>query len=348
MAEVGCLKDGHFNNLQVEGIFHNTSLDGTSTPALRQVGAPLSGTVLGLGSHAGTAAPGALCLDTLNNVEYRNEGTTASPYWSPEHLRTSIGLRGVSAQLNGGEGGSTTERGIGVTTASTIVGHHVRVYGQGIAETDSGVAAAGGLGFTTSNLTTTNEDVHTIALSMGESGHTLTPATHGPLVIDIDYTNDDLANRSIFLGFQDLSIDALIEPCIGAGTTITFNNVSVTCDNIAGMFLDTALTVTNKYFVVHTKDDGAATFATNGAPNASAAAGVGQVAAAATFQRLRMQVAANGTITAFINKSVVGFQILALDPTEPLVPVFCLGAGNASIAQVDVKHFEIFASKALS
>ena len=346
MAEVGCLKDGHFNNFQVEGVFHNTSLDGTSIPALRQIGAPLSGSIEG--SHAGNAAPDAICLDSLNNVIYRNEGTKASPYWSPEHLRTSIGLRGVSAQLNGGEGGSATERGIAVDTASTIVAHNVRVFGQGIAEADSGIASSGTSGASTSNLTTTNEDVHTIALSMGESGHTLTPATHGPIVIDIDYTNDALDNRSIFLGFQDLSIDALIEPCIGATATITFNNVSVTCDNIAGMFLDTALTVDNKYFVVHTKDNGAANFATNGAPNASAAAGVGQVAAAATFQRLRMQVAANGTITAFIDKAVVGTQIAALDPTEPLVPVFCLGAGNASIAQVNVKHFEIFASKALS
>ena len=347
MAEVGCLKDGHFNNFQAEGVMHNTSLDGTSTPALRQVGAPLSGTVLGLGSHAGTAAPGALCLDTLNNVEYRNEGTTASPYWSPEHLRTSIGLRGVSAQLNGGEGGSTTERGIGVTTASTIVGHHVRVYGQGIAETDSGVAAAGGLGFTTSNLTTTNEDVHTIALSIGESGHTLTPATHGPIVIDIDYTNDALDNRSIFLGFQDLSIDALIEPCIGGTATITFDNTSVTCDNIAGMFLDTALTRTTNYFLPHTKDNGAATFATS-ASVGGATNGVGVVADAGTFQRLRMQVDEFGSITAFINKAQVGRVLAALDPVKPIVPLFCLGAGDNNIAQANVKHFEIFASKALA
>jgi len=346
MTEVGCLKDGHFNNLQVEGVMHNTSLDGTSTPALRQVGAPLSG-VFGSGSHAGIAAPGAICLDKLNNVLYRNEGTKASPYWSPEHLRTSIGLRGVAAQLNGGEGGGTTERGIGVTTASTIVGHHVRVYGEGIAETDSGIASAGASGASTSNLTTTNEDVHTIALSMGESGHTLTPATHGPIVIDIDYTNNALDNRSIFLGFQDLSIDALIEPCIGATATITFNNVSSTCDNIAGMFLDTALTRTTNYFLVHTKADAAATFATS-ASFGGATNGVGVVADAATFQRLRMQVSAAGNITAFINKVEVGTVVGAMKVDEPIVPLFCLGAGDANVAQANVKHFEIFASKALS
>ena len=347
MAEVGCLKDGHFNNLQVEGILHNTSLDGTSTPALRQVGAPLSGSTEG--SHAGIAAPGAICLDTVNRVEYRNEGTKASPYWSPEHLRTSNGLGGVSAQLNGGEGGGVGAGGrdITITTASTIVGHHVRAFGEGIAVNDSGIVSEGGVGFATSNLTTTNEDVHTIALSIGESGHTLTPATHGPIVIDIDYTNDALDNRSIFLGFQDLSIDALIEPCIGGTATITFDNTSVTCDNIAGMFLDTALTRTTNYFLPHTKDNGAATFATS-ASVGGATNGVGVVADAGTFQRLRMQVDEFGSITAFINKAQVGRVLAALDPVKPIVPLFCLGAGDNNIAQANVKHFEIFASKALA
>jgi hypothetical protein len=262
-------------------------------------------------------------------------------------LRSDSGFQGVSAQLNGGEGGSETERGISVTTASTIVGHHVRVYGQGIAEVDSGIVAAGGAGFHTSDLKTTNEDIHTIALSLGVNGHTLLPSTNGPLVIDIDYTNDALDHRSIFLGFQDLSIDALVEPCIGATTTITFDNTSVTCDNICGMFLDTALTVTNKYFLVHTKDDTADTFATS-ASEGGATLGVGEVATAATYQRLRMQVSAAGNITAFIDKAEVGHVAAAMDPAEPLVPVFCLGAGDANIAVAKVKHFEIFASKTLS
>jgi plastocyanin len=341
MAEVGCLRDGNFQNLQVEGTLFNTNSTGiAANSALILNGAPLSGTTSG--SFIGVADPNAQCYDKINNVTYINEGTKASPYWSPTNIR-DIGLRGVSAQLIGGEGGKS----IADTTASAIIGYNTRVYGQGIAETDSGVVSSGGEGFSQTELRTTNEDVHTVALSMGGSGTTLQPDTHGPIVIDIDYTNDAITHRSIFLGFQNLSIDALIEPCIGATTTITFNNVSATCDDIAGLFLDTSLTVGNKYFLAHTSSDAAATFATS-ASVGGAAAGVGQVAAAGTFQRLRIQVGAGGSVTAFINKAEVGHVVSALDADEEIVPVFCLGAAEAGIKQVEVKEFTVFASKSLT
>lgn len=40
--------------------------------------APLAG---GAGTGIGTAAPGALCIDTTNADVYRNDGTTAAPAW---------------------------------------------------------------------------------------------------------------------------------------------------------------------------------------------------------------------------------------------------------------------------
>lgn len=342
MAESGCLKDGHFQNLQVEGNHFNTNNSGVSTPALTQIGVPLSGTS---GDHAGTAPQYALCLDTQNNVLYVNEGTATSPYWSPTNIH-DIGLRGVSAQLKGGDG--EHQRAIDNTSAATIVGHHVRVFGDGISEADSGIVADGGAATQTSNLTTTNADAHVIALSLGPNGTTLLPSTNGPLVIDIEFTNDVLTNRSIFLGFQDLSIDALVEPCTGATTIITFNPISVTCDNICGMFLDTGLSVTDKYFLVYNKDDASPNFETSvsvGGPTN----GVGQVAAAdGTMQRLRMQVDASGNITAFIDKAQVGTVVTAMNPAKPLVPVFCLGAIGSNPAVAKVKHFEVFASQTLT
>ena len=142
MAESGCLRDGHFHNLEVGGSF--------STPYFfSYAGAPLSGTTEG--TFRGTANPGAQLMDTSGCVLYINEGTLASPYWTPITM-DQPGIKGLFTDFRDGSGNTITN-----TVAEEILKSGLRVFGQGLAEaSDSGlpVTAVAEIGFVASMETT--------------------------------------------------------------------------------------------------------------------------------------------------------------------------------------------------
>lgn len=71
---------------------HNFNVGISSAPAapafptgvvfLSGAGAPVDGVA---GTGAGTARPGSRYLDTATNIEYRQNGTLASPVWNAIH-----------------------------------------------------------------------------------------------------------------------------------------------------------------------------------------------------------------------------------------------------------------------
>lgn len=292
-------------------------------------GPPISGTG---GTLAGIARPGGQIIDTVNGVVYYNEGTHASPVWTPQSLYQP-GLFGVHTIFEDGVGVAAT-----ATDTETILTSGVRVFGQGIDETDSGLLIqSAGEGGRVQRLTTTNEDAHVAALGM-QAGR-MQPDQHGNLVIDVDIAVvSALTNKSVFVGFLGTAAAAL-DPAVTGATTVA----TLVQDDLAGVWFDAGLTDGDRWFAVHNKSDEAATQDLT----ADGDTGV-NVAAAGTFQRVRVEIDVAGGMTVFINNRQVYQVDEALDANEECTPVLYVEAQTTAVQAIDVRRFDAWASKAAS
>ncbi len=307
-----------------------------STVVMGVDGSPTSGTS---GTGAGSfAAPNALIRDVNTGVVYVNEGTLASPYWTPVSFQQR-GLFGWLVDFRDGAGKALAD----TAATATLVGSGGRIHGQGIAETDSGVVVSMSDQGAIARLTTTDEDAHTVVLSVG-AGTTpvFQPDQNGTVVIDAIVAQvSAITLRSLFLGFCGSAADALDEVVTGATTTISF--AATIGDDVAGLFFDTSLTDGDRYFAPHDKGNANASIATT-------ATGVDtgvDVAAAGTFQRLRVEVDADGAVRMFIDKALVAsFDAGTLDVDEEIHPVLILGSASAATKSLDVKQFAAWGVRA--
>src|SRR5688572_21504488 len=97
----------------------------------QNAGPPSSGTS---GTLAGIAEAGARLTDTTYFVEYINEGSRTSPYWTPVSFDQRA-LFGVWTDFRDQAGSA-----LAATDAENIlIGSGLRVFGQGLAESDSGL-----------------------------------------------------------------------------------------------------------------------------------------------------------------------------------------------------------------
>lgn len=260
-------------------------------------------------------------------VDYVNEGTKTAPYWTPINFLQPA-LLGVYEDFRGPD-----PKPIADTTASLNAASGLRSFGQGVAEIDSGVLKGTDVeGSHVGVMRTTNEDEHVVAIGMGTSVAMLQPDTHGPLVVDITWSQlTDILTRRIFVGFLGAVADALDPPATGATTVITLVQ-----DDMAGFFMDSNLTDADGLFLAHNKSDAAATIATT-------ATGVDisqSLAAAGTYQRMRIEIDASGNMVAFINKTQVGSITAALDADEECMPVALLAVEQGTtILNATVKSF---------
>jgi hypothetical protein len=304
------------------------------TVVLPNAGSPISGTA---GTGAATfAAPGALLRDTETDVLYINEGTLASPYWTP----ASFDQRGLMAWYTDFRDGAVKAVSDTAATA-TLAGSGIRVHGQGIAETDSGLAIAMSDQGAVGSITTTDEDAHTIVLSVGTGTvPVFQPDQNGTIVVDAEVSQTSaITERSLFLGFCGSAADALAEVCTGATVTISF--AATIGDDVAGLFFDTGLTDGDRYFYPSDKGNANASIATTACDT-----GV-DVAAAGTYQRLRVEIDADGGGRMFINKALVAtLPAASLDVDEELQPVLILGAAAAAVKTAAVKSFGAWGSRA--
>jgi hypothetical protein len=292
------------------------------------VAVPASGTS---GTGAGDwAAPNCLVRGSGGAV-FVNEGTLASPYWTPVSY-TQRGLLSWFSDFRDGVGKALAD----TAATATLAGSGIRIHGQGIAETDSGVVVTMSDQGAVATLTTTDEDAHTVVLSVG-AGTTpvFQPDQNGTCVVDAVVSQASaLTLRSMFLGFCGSAADALDEVVTGATTTISF--AATIGDDVAGLFFDTSLTDGDRYFAPHDAGNTNASIATS-------ATGVDtgvDVAAAGTFQRLRVEVSSGGAVTMFIDKAqVTSFAAATLDVNEEIHPVLILGSASAAVKSADVKQF---------
>lgn len=302
-------------------------------------GAPVSGT--SYGNPVGQVDNGGLLLDSTNGNLYVNENTLESPYWTPISF-TQPGINGVIVDQPVGPGVPLAG------TTADIVGHGVRVFGQGIeVNDDSGfIGAADGAGVAGSSynvMHVTNETLHLTAL--GANTGMYTPAANGTLAVECTWTdNADILTSSVFLGFVGEAVD-LMDPAVsGATTTATFN-----IDSVCGWYSDSSMTDANGGFMVSEKANTAGT-------QTSLVTTVDR-AAAATYQTLRVEVATDGRAILFANKAEVGIipgatgagahsaSTVACVPATALVPVFYIENATTTTRTANVKSFKAWGTR---
>ncbi len=291
----------------------------------QNAGAPSSGTG---GTLAGVIQAGALLWDTTNGVLFINEGTLTSPYYTPAGYDQAP-LFGVNSDWRDGAG-----MVIGDTTSDlTIPGSGVRVFGNGSAEVDSGlVVQTAGEGGVQMRMTTTDEIEHMLAIGM-DAG-VMQPDQHQLMVIDVEFTNvSAITARAMFLGFLGTATGALIPAVTGATTVATLVQ-----NDLQGLWFDTGLTDVDRIFGVHNKANADATQDLTADGDTSI-----NIAAAGTYQRLRVEIDAAGNMLGFIDKAQVYSALLAALVTEEMTPVFYLEAQATAIKTADVKRFAAWA-----
>lgn len=292
-------------------------------------GPPVSGTTLASGYLV--AGNGSLYQDTANGVTYVNEGDATNLYWTPIDFLANE-LLAWRTDFRDGVGKAVSDTAATVT----LVGSGIRVFGQGIAETDSGLTVAIGEGGPIASLITTDEDEHLAALGVGiTTSVPYQPDTHGPLTVDaLIAMSSAITLRSLFIGFLGTVADALDPPATCSGTTITMVQ-----DDMAGMIFDAELTDADGIFAPHNKSDEAASIETTACDCEST------FPAAGTYVRLRVVIDEDGAMQCFVNKVLVFSVAAALDVDEECAPVLLIRSTSAATKTMLVKYFQAWGSR---
>lgn len=304
-------------------------------------GFPISGTA---GTGAGTyAAPGCLIRDSTSGVVFANEGTLASPYWTPISFHQQ-GLVGLNTDWNGASG-----RAGSATTDNSIDSNGVKYFGQGIEvnDADTAMTVSYPIGGPLLTFGTTNETNHSSSLGLGGTAGLWKPATNGTMVVDITLTGiTDILTRAFILAFQGDANGAqeeALDPIVtGATTTLTFSAVGSAGDNLAGLIMDSRLTAASTLFAFQNKADAAATETT-----AAAACDVTSTfPAAATYCRLRVEIDTAGNMYCFKDKVLIATKALALTTTVAHKPVFqMVNTTTTASLQCGIRRFGAWAKR---
>jgi len=289
--------------------------------------APVSGsgtTATGLG----VAARGSTYLNSQTQVLYINENSATDLYWTPIAMSDTVNLLSGYTDFRDGLGKAVDNTDAG----AILAGSGLRIFGQGIAEVDSGAVVTQQEGGPRMRLTTTDEDAHLVALSfLSADGATLPmqPDTHGPMVVEAVVNQVSAVTlRRFFIGFLGTVANALDPPATGATVTITLVQ-----DDLAGLFFDAGLTAADTLCGIWNNADGAAT-------QTVAATTTGTtVAAAGTSMLFRVELSTTGTMYCFRNRVLVATVASAVDITEEFAPVLLIGSTSTAVKSCDVLRF---------
>lgn len=292
-----------------------------------------SGTTVRAGDGRG-APTSSIYIDENTGTQFFNEGTAKSPYWTP----TSFDQRGLMGWT------SDFRDGIGYPLATTSpatltnAGSGLRMFGSEIEASDSGFVIAitedGEVGTLQSSATST----YGVALGFGLGGTPTglyEPDTNAPFVMDCNVAQHTAVTaRQLFVGFTGSTIDALISPATGSGTTITLAETAAG-DDCVGFYASSALTdaFVSWFNIYDAAGDHPVTISTT-----AAGINVGTVSTVEVYQRLRVEVYSDGSSALFINKALVGTNAAATNTvTTNLSPVICLTGTTTTVAAMLVK-----------
>lgn len=304
-----------------------------ATPYLVGSGFPKSGTA---GTGVGKAT-GSVYIDGNTGVQFTNEGTAASPYWTPTNTRHPR-LYYIGTDFK--EGAALAGEPVANTNGAQDRSNGIRYIGQGLAETDSGGPATytltdGGFGLIT--LTTTDEDAHTVALVPADNTNApmWQPDQHGTMVVDaLISSGAAITAKAVFVGFTGTAPNALDPIMTFATTTVT--NVAT---DLVGLVWSSELTLNDDWLSLFFDETG-------GGTKAAASYDTGIDTAITVYQRLRVEVDTDGTARTFINKALVGTHAAAsVDPDEEFVPMVYLESSSAAVATLLVRHYYAWGAK---
>ncbi len=289
------------------------------------------------------ATAGSLYLDEDSGVQFSNEGTAASPYWTPISMQQA-NIVGIRTDFAGGVGRLGT-----ATTASSQDANlpGLRYFGAGIEENDATntvQAITYPVGGPLLTMITENQADKVTALGYGHTTALWVPATNGVMVIDASFTAiTDILTRSIFLGFTGESAEAMAPAVAGATVTMTFNATGTQGDNVHGMFMDSRLTAASSIFLPSVKANAVASVSTTVAALTTASV----VEAAATYQRWRLEIDASGNIRAFKDKVQVHYVAAGASTSVALSPAFAQSNTTTTAAlSLGVRRFGTWARRA--
>ena len=300
-----------------------TPIEGARLRPWQNAGPPSSGTA---GTLAGIIRPGALLWDDTNGVLFVNEGTSLSPYYTPAGYDQAP-LFGVHSDWRDGVGAPISG------TVLTIAGSGVRVYGLGVEISDSGVVVqAAGEGGRNARMIATNEVGKLCAIGMDVD--VMQPDQHQLMVVDAELTNvSAITARAMFLGFLGIA-GATLPPAVTGATTVA----TLVQDDLQGLWFDSGLTDVDRIFGFHNKADADAT------QDLTVDGDTGiDIAAAGTFQRLRVEIDAAGNMLGFIDKVQVYSALLASLVTKEMTPALYLESQATATKSLDVRRFATWA-----
>ena len=218
------------------------------------------------------------------------------------------------------------------TAASRTFGTSgLRVIGEGIAETDSGITVLESDGLNgVGVLTTTNETEHSCGLATAK---VFNAGKMGTLIAECRVQFPDLDTKTFFFGFSDVNDDTTIlegGTISGATTTLT-----LTASDLVGFYLSAELTDDEDWHMVY--NGGTTTGATD-----STAVDADEDAVAGEFQLLRIEVDPNGTARWYIDGKLKKTLAGAVSTTTDLAGIVMVEAKGAAIeyAYLDYVYFE--------
>lgn len=275
--------------------------------------------------NADTLAPGDLVkvVTTGNVYLYVSPATVVK--LGNDAAGTSGFRGGPFSFLNGGG------KAVADSNAAATLTNGLAVFGQGAAEDDSGavVSYVEDVGPIVT-LTTTDQAAHTIAIGLPTGTTELwTPANAGPMHIEVEAAQvSAITARAQFIGFIGAQTNAL-DPVATGSTTV----VTLVQDDVHGLFYDSGFTDADRYFAISNAEDAAANENTT---DDNVDTGVDQ-AAAATYQKFRVTILADGTVEYYIDDTLVSRRPQAAATDVALAPVFYLESNASAIKTCTVK-----------
>ena len=220
---------------------------------------------------------------------------------------------------------------VALTAAGENLGS-LRVIGDGVADSDSGIVAQAGVNGV-ARFTTTNEDKHAVGVTTSTM---FDVGNMGTIIAEARIKLPALANREVFFGFSDVSVvDYSLEDDIfhGNGTTITY-----TASDGAGFLFCSELTDATDWHMIYT---GGTTTGETTSTNIDA----DTVAVADTYQVLRLEIHENGKCDWYVNGALKQSKSGAVSTTVDLACQLVLEAKTTTALTMDVDYFYVSASR---
>ena len=210
----------------------------------------------------------------------------------------------------------------------------LRVIGQGVAETDSGIVLLESDGLNgVGRLTTTNEDAHSIGLTTATM---FDVGKMGTIVLEARVQFENLDTKEFYFGLTDVNADATIlegGTLVGNGTTMT-----LTASDLCGFYLSAELTDDEDFHAVF--NGGTTTGET-----VSTSLDLDDDAVAGEWDVLRLEVGNNGTARWFVNGVLKKTQAGAVSTSTDLAALLMVATYGAAIETVDVDYIHITANR---